>query len=370
MKLANLTPVLAIVACFILAACLWLIQKNADGKIVEMKDEAIKSLQESAQSKDEQIAKNKTALETQDSEIQSLKDSLQSKQDILTKNDALLASKNETIKSLQDSIQSKDDAIAKDNDIIASYEQQIADLTRRRPFIPNNTVLVGPVHQDNDDTGEKIYPADNGFDAQDLGTGYNAFQVFGPLYNPNNNSYLPRIPNHTPWKFGPGNSGIAANGSGYLLSGATNGDSDGKKSTTGQAGILEYEGSSISQMVSLPAGTFSVTFDYEGRPQYTPNRIAVFIDDRILFKGMPSNSSNFEQVTTNSVTLDESRKHELKFLALGGSGDDSPYPATFIDNIRINVLHPDKTDPNQRKVDPTNAVKRDVGVPAVVQAAR
>lgn len=248
----------------------------------------------------------------------------------------IIDSKNETIRSLQDTIQSKENIIAKNDTIIALYQEQVAGLTKKDDG-----------NKENEKVYEKIYPDDNGFDAQDLGSGFFAFQVFGPIKNPNKNKFPDKIPNHTPWKFGDGNSGIAANGSGLYLTGATNGDSNGATSKNGQAGFLEYKGSSISQSITLPAGTYTVTFDYEGRRDYAPaNQVAVSIDGTVLFKGAPTDCANFKQVTTSSITLTTSGEHELMFRGLGSINDISAYPCTFIDNICINRISPKTPSPD------------------------
>jgi hypothetical protein len=344
MKPSEILLSTALVVIAVLATSLWFIRAQS-GDLIRSKDAAVSALQSNLDSTEGDLAKNKALLDTQAATIKTLNETLQSKEDIIAKNNDLLQADDGTIKGLHDTIDSQQQVIARDNDILYSFRHPV--VAPQPPTIgprtsePKNKIADGST--DNmEPGGKKIYPADNGFDAQDLGAGFNSFQVFGPLYNPNGNSYLPRIPNHTPWKFGSGNSGIAANGSGYFVTGATNQDSDGKTSTSGQAGSLEYEGSSISQDVILPAGTYSFMFDFEGRPQYTPNRVAVFVDDTMVFDGTPTSTQNFQKVSSNAITFKEPGKHELRFLALGGVDENSPYPATFIDNICFNALTPKK----------------------------
>jgi hypothetical protein len=330
MDFIKMKEALAFIGILALAVSLWFLKEHSDKKIIDSKNETIKSFQETVQSKDDIIVKNNALLDLKNEMIKSLQDTVQSKEDTIVKNNALIDSGNSTIKSLKDTIQTKEDIISKDSVIISAYQEQLAGFIKRDDENKDN---------ENERENEKVYPDDNGFDAQDLGSGFNAFQVFGPIKNPHNLKFPDKIPNHTPWKFGGGNSGIAANGSALFLTGATNLDSNGATSTSGQAGFLEFSGSSISQSVTLPAGTYTVTFDYEGRRDYAPaNQIAVSIDGTVLFKGSPTNCDKFERVTTNSIFLATSGKHELMFRGLGGIGDVSGFHTTFIDNISLNVV--------------------------------
>ncbi len=313
---------LAFLGILTIAVSLWFLRGDSDNKLIESKDETIQSLQNAIQSKEDILSKNNALVDSRDATIKLLQDKLQAKADVFDKDQTLIDSQNAMIKSLQETVQSNNTIISKDNDLISSYQNQA-------PLSSKND-------QEKDDL--RIYPRDNGFDAQDLGSGFSAYQIFGPVKNPNNNKFPDRIPNHTPWKFGNGNSGIAANGCAYYVNGATNLDSDGSKSTNGQAGCLEYADSSISQTIKLPAGTFTVTFDYEARQNYNSNQIAVSIDGTVLFKGAPNDCDHFKRITTASITLTAAGKHELMFRALGGIGSNSDYPCTFIDNIYLNVV--------------------------------
>lgn len=317
---------LAAIGVLALAVSLWLIRGYGDEKIIDSKNETIASLKNAAQSKDDAVSKCNALLDSKDATIKMLQDSLLAKGDLLAKNKALIDSENTTIKSLQEALQSSQTTIAKDNDLIASYQQQ------SNPPAPGEEIAV-------EDTGEKIYPEDNGFDAQNLGSGFDAYQVFGPVRNPTSVGIPAKIPNRTPWKFGKGNSGIAANGSGFYVTGATNMDSDGTTSQNGQAGYLQFDGSSISQSIKLPAGTYTVSFDYEGRRDYgKANQIAVSLDGIELFKGAPTNCNSFTRVTSKPLTLPKAGKYELLFRGLGAIGDVSGDHTTFIDNICIDVV--------------------------------
>jgi len=190
-----------------------------------------------------------------------------------------------------------------------------------------------------------IYPKDNGFDAQDLSSGFYAYQIFSaPVLDARGIPDPEPLPNRTPWTFkfagspspGIGSSGVAANGSGFYLANATNGDSDGAKSTSGQAAYLQGRGCSISQSVPLPAGTYYVTFDFEARRDYAPaNEIAVYIDDTLLFQGSPTDTDKFHPVETQTISLKEAGPHVLTFFGLGVKEDLYGDHTTFIDNVAI-----------------------------------
>jgi hypothetical protein len=328
MDFLKMKEALAFLGVLALAVSLWFLKEHIDTKLVDSKNETIKSLQDTVQANEDVIAKNNALLDSGNSMIKLLQESLQAKEDVLEKNKTEIDSQGKTIKSLQDGIRSKDETITRNNAVISVYQSQLADLSKKEDEDKNK-----------DDGGEKIYPADNSFNAQDLGTGFFAYQVFGPIKNPHGVKFPDKIPNHTPWKFGDGNSGIAANGSGLFVTGAKNFDSDGSSSTNGQAAFLEFAGSSISQSVKLPLGTYSVTFDYEGRQDYAPaNQIAVSFDGTDVFKGTPTDCDHFDRVTTETFTVTKPGKHELMFRGLGAIGDVSGFHTTFIDNIRFNVI--------------------------------
>ena len=266
----RMKEALALIGIVALAATLWLLKANGDAATAASQDVTISTLQDAVRSQKEMIAKDDALIDAGNVSIKSLQDTIKSKDEMIMKDDALVVSKDDVVKSLQGDLQSKDDVIRslqndlqskdtiieKDNALISSYEEQLATRSNQ----PENEP---PTEEDNHD----ICPEDNGFDAQDLGSGFMAYQVFGPLLNPTGVTQPARIPNHTPWKFGPGNSGITANGSAFFMSGATNGDSDGATSTNGQAAFLEFDGSSFSQFVNLHAGTYAVVFDYRGAPE-------------------------------------------------------------------------------------------------------
>jgi uncharacterized protein len=344
----KMKEALAFIGILALAVSLWFLKEHTDKNIIDSKNEAILTLQNTVQSKEDLIVKNDALIDSGKTTIKSLQDAIQSKEDIIAKDNALIDSKSVTIKSLQDTFQTKDDIIAKDNAIISAYQERLAELSKNDDR-----------DKDEDRDGQNVYPDDNGFDAQDLGSGFEAYQYFGKtIINPYNAPQPNRIPNHTPWTFS-GNAGIAANNSGFYVNHATNRDSDGATSTSGQAGFLQFKGSSISQSVTLPAGTYTVTFDYEARRDYPANQIAVSIDKAVLFKGTPTECTNFKQITTMPISLTTSGKHELTFRGLGGFDNVTPgkhelmFPETegidatsgnpvvgdtFIDNVSINLV--------------------------------
>ena len=337
MTFSKLKEALALIGILALTVSLWFLKGHSDKKIIDSKNETIKSLQDTVQSKEDIIGKNNALLDSGNTTIKSLQDTIQSKADIIGKDKALVDAKDETIKSLQNDIQAKEDMVGKDKDLLDAKDETIKSLQNTIASYQGQGGEL-PKRNDNENQDEIVYPDDNGFDAQDLGSGMLSYQYFGKtVINPYNAPEPDRIPNHTPWTFS-GNAGIAANGSGFYVSNATNRDSNGTTSKNGQAGFLQFKDSSISQAITLPAGTYAITFDYEGRRDYDVDQIAVSLDGTVLFKGAPTDCNNFKQITTSLISLTTSGKHELTFRGLGGV-DDVSGDTTFIDNISVNHIH-------------------------------
>jgi len=175
-----------------------------------------------------------------------------------------------------------------------------------------------------------IYPSDYNFTSPSLSA--SSFQI---------------APTGTAWNFSgiiadsttsPNESGIAANGSQNLTD-----------APNGQAAYLQGF-SSISQTITVPTGTISLTFDWEGRSpvSYTnsqgqpvttgPNEIVVTLGGVQLFDGTPGNIGSFESVTTDSAIF-AGNSYDLVFSGVssgyltGNFGDNM----TFVDNIQANV---------------------------------
>ena len=369
---------LALVAVAVIGLLAWLLKSSGDTAIIEAKNAQIAALHDAAQSKDKLLTLTGSQVSDRDATVKMLQDKIKSDEDLLAKNQAQLdadkvaylkqqnadqtlinslkGDHDADVQALKSQIQDRDNEIAQLNEklvqVIAEYETKL------------NSVGAGMTSAE-DDT-EKIYPKDNGFDAQDMGTGFFSYQVLGTIKNPDNVPFPPPVPNQTPWKFGDGNSGIAANGSGFYLTGATNGDSDGKKSTNGQAAALEYAGSWVSQTIKLPAGTFAVSFDYEGRRDYMPaNIIAVLVDGKEVFRAAPDTCDHFEHVTTGTISFTRAGNRELKFLACGSKDNASAFPTTFIDNVCIDIVgshkHPAKPVGTDKAVYQSDALGATVG---------
>ncbi|HEV3272060.1 MAG TPA: hypothetical protein VGZ93_07760 [Candidatus Methylacidiphilales bacterium] len=164
-----------------------------------------------------------------------------------------------------------------------------------------------------------IYPADNGFESPNLGSGSGAYEY---------------APAGTPWTF-TATSGIAANNSAFDVFGATQGEaSDSAVSASGQAAFLQST-SSISQSVHLLAGDYTVTFDAEGRGgpffPFNPNEITVSLGGIQLFDATPTQGS-FQSYTTTATGFLAAGNYNLTFNGLI-NGDYT----SFIDNVQINL---------------------------------
>ena len=132
-----------------------------------------------------------------------------------------------------------------------------------------------------------IYPVNNGFEQPDLGSGA---------------AYQPLAPGGT---FG-GGAGIAANGSGFNLAGATNGNNDnGTTSTSGQAAFAQSGDGTLvfsfhSQTFTLAAGSYTLNFSMEGRITTGADGADVFLNGvQIGGTLMPVSLGSFNDVSVN-----------------------------------------------------------------------
>ncbi len=344
----QLFPLILAVAVGALA---WCLRGRSDATILEAKSAANTALLDIVHGKDKQLSQDDGLIGTRDESIKALQEKIKSDEDLLAKNKAqldadkaaydVLKNSDQTlmnsmkgdsqaqIDTLKSQIQDKDGQMAQLNErlaqTIANYEHQLSAW---------RTSAVAAT-----DDSDKIYPKDNGFEAHDMGSGFNAYQVFGPVTNPLKAPLPDSVPNRSPWSFGGGNAGIAANGCGMLIANAKNGDSDGKTSQSGQAAFLQFKGGWFSQKIRLTAGTYRVSFDYEARQDYgEANGIAVSLDGTDLFVGAPNDPNNFVRVTTDTLTLTKATMCELKFRGLGALTDPTGDHTTFIDNICINIV--------------------------------
>jgi hypothetical protein len=345
---------LAFVALVAVALGVWFLRGNTDASLLTAKDAQIAALNETLQAKEKVRVQDETLLDTQKESLQTLKEKIKSDEIVLANDQTdlaadkiayqklqsadqtLISSLNDAnkadIDSLKAQIQDKDEQIAQLNErlvqTIASYENRINALVAR--------VTDGP-----DKDSKKIYPLDDGFEQQDLGP--DRFIYFGDVH-PDAIHFNPPtgLPNNTGWKFS-GNAGISTNGGELFISNAKNGNHDGKTSSGGQVAFLQTKGSWLSQMIKLPPGTYSVSFDFEARRNYgEANGIAVSLNGIDLFVGAPTDSENFAHVTTDTITLTSAKEYELKFRGLGGLSDPDGDHMTFVDNICINVVKPHK----------------------------
>lgn len=131
------------------------------------------------------------------------------------------------------------------------------------------------------------------------------------------------------WNFSGAGSGVAANGSGFNVIGASG----------NQAGFLQSQGSSFSQNFDFAGAQASISFLAESRSGYGGNPISVMIDSMLLsFAGAtsftPDASSSFTLYTSDLISL-SSGVHSLTFSGLGSGGRDV---TSFIDGVTINAV--------------------------------
>jgi hypothetical protein len=174
-----------------------------------------------------------------------------------------------------------------------------------------------------------IYPVNNGFESPDLGSGGTAYGYWSGA------GYTPVLPSTPPgWTFA-GNTGISANGSNFGTTGATNGNSDGGTSKSGQAAIIQngYDSpNTISQALSgFLSGPASVTFSLENRGS-NDGSVDVSLDGHDLGTYAPLSGSSFNSITT-PTTLLGAGTHTLTFTGVNAAlgGDNT----VFIDNVHV-----------------------------------
>jgi hypothetical protein len=150
-------------------------------------------------------------------------------------------------------------------------------------------------------------PSDPGFETPSVGTGtYGAFR-----YNPSG----------SPWTFDNG-SGVAGNGSGFTAGNPT-------ASQGSQVAFLQATGS-ISQSVTLAAGTYSLSFSAAQRANFqsSSQSIQVLIDGTAVGTFTPG-SASYTAYTTASFTV-TAGSHTIRFVGLDPDGQDN---TAFIDQV-------------------------------------
>jgi YD repeat-containing protein len=155
---------------------------------------------------------------------------------------------------------------------------------------------------------------DPGFETPNVGTGtYAAF-----TYDPTG----------SPWTFSPQTStsgaGVAGNGSGF-----TSGNPDAPQGT--QVGFLQGQGSSISQALTLAAGTYTASFFMAQRGNYQPGGIQlveVLLDGNVVGTFAQA-GTGYELLTTGTFTV-TAGSHTVTF-----AGQTSGDSTAFIDQVSV-----------------------------------
>ena len=149
-------------------------------------------------------------------------------------------------------------------------------------------------------SGTKLAPNNAGFETPDQGSGGGAY-----TYSPGSAS----------WTFGSA-SGIAANSSGFGVSGAGNSNPDSTHSTSGQAAFIQGSGGAyVSQDITFSASTYA-TFYFSLEQRATGNQsIQVLLDSTNLGTYSTTSATAFVAMSTASLAV-TSGTHTLKFQGL------------------------------------------------------
>ena len=170
----------------------------------------------------------------------------------------------------------------------------------------DNTVLLDQVAINAVSTS----PSDSGFEAPALPAG-------GVQYNPVG----------TPWTFS-GSAGVTANASAFT--GGNPGAPEGS-----QVAFIQGFGA-ISQSVTLPTGTFSISFSaaQRGNVQDNAQTFEVFIDGNIVGTFNHLTGTSYTTLITSSFTVGAGG-HTIAFLGSDLGGGDN---TVFLDQVTVNVL--------------------------------
>ena len=144
-------------------------------------------------------------------------------------------------------------------------------------------------------------PSNAGFETPDQGSGGGAY-----TYTPSNSS----------WNFG-GAAGIAANNSGFNVTGAGTNNPDGTRSTSGQAAFIQGSGGGayFSQNITISASTYA-TFYFSIEQRGTGNQsIQVLLDSTDLGTYTTSSASALVAKSTAPIAV-TGGTHTLKFQGL------------------------------------------------------
>jgi hypothetical protein len=190
--------------------------------------------------------------------------------------------------------------------------------------------LVDPAHAD------VLSLVNDGFEVPNLGAGADAYG-YGSAEAAAAGFPTRGVPGAPGWTF-TGTAGIAANGSGFGVTGASNGNHDGTTSTSGQAAFIQWLAAnpfpvdSISQTIGgFDDGLAAVTFSLEQRPGIGNNPINVRLDGQDLGTYLASSSSSFDTITTPFIPV-TAGSHTLSFIGTSHTGDDN---TQFIDNVSV-----------------------------------
>jgi ELWxxDGT repeat protein len=168
--------------------------------------------------------------------------------------------------------------------------------------------------------GDELWETPVGLPSQLLDTGFESPPVGSGSY-----ADFAYDPADAAWQFS-GTAGIAGNGSGFTAQNA-----DAPEGT--QAAFLQMAGSSISQTVSLAAGTYQITFDAAQRVstwQAGRQDLQVLVDGQIVGTFTPT-GGNYAAFQTATFTV-AAGNHKIAFLGLDSAGGDN---TALIDAVRL-----------------------------------
>ncbi|WP_342570032.1 FN3 associated domain-containing protein [Paenibacillus sp. FSL R5-0749] len=125
------------------------------------------------------------------------------------------------------------------------------------------------------------------------------------------------------------------NNAGRIRNGSVFGASDAPEGT--QAAYLQTlngKQGEFSQSLIFPAGHYAIQFQSAKRSSFGGQQsFDVYMDDQLLGSFIPT-SGAYAEFTTNSFQLIKPGKHQIRFVATSGTGDNT----AFVDDIMITAL--------------------------------